>query len=193
MIHERRTCASQDVAAVTAPGVLPQQRDSLANRTRPHRLDETRVQVHIAAEPQHIRVPLDEPRSVTTLHEMPTAMVTMVEMDRVGRLQPVHEPPEIGPRRLHDQMDVVCHEAIEVQPHFKLSDALGEYADEMLAVPILPEDRLPLIASDRHRVYGSFVFDPLWSGHSLILPSPCLPANTLTCILRPGPHSLWPS
>lgn len=125
--------------------------------------------MHVAAQPQDIGVLLDQPGAVAALQEMPATIVTAVEVDGVGRFETVHELPEVGPRRLDHQVDVVGHEAEQVQTRLEPLDALAEHAQKPLAVGVIVEDRPPFVAPGRHVIHGPFVFDPLRPRHTVIL------------------------
>jgi hypothetical protein len=58
----------------------------------------------------------------------------------------VHESTQVRPRGLDRQVDVIAHQAKQVQPHLELLDAFSEPANEALPVGVVPEDGPPLIA-----------------------------------------------
>jgi hypothetical protein len=62
-------------------------------------------------------------------------------------------------------VDVIAHQAKQVQPHLELFDALTEPTKEVLPVGVVPEDRPPLITSGRYMVHGPFILDALRPRH----------------------------
>ncbi|MEN6335925.1 MAG: hypothetical protein ABFE01_16855 [Phycisphaerales bacterium] len=89
-----------------------------------------------------------------------------IEVHGVRRLDAVHELGEVGPRRFEHQVDVVPHEAKQVQPHLESLDALAQHAQKSLAIGVVDEDGPPFVPSGRHMVHGPFVFDPLRPRHA---------------------------
>jgi hypothetical protein len=100
------------------------------------------------------------------------AAVKEVEMDRVRGLEAMHASPEIRPRCLHDQVEVIGQEAEQVQPHLESSHALAQHTQEMLPVGVVAKDLAPLVAAGRHMVHSPFVLDPLRPRHTPILLAP---------------------
>ena len=136
--------------------------------------------MHVAAQPQQVGVPLDQHGPVAALQQVAVPLVAVVEIDRVGRLQPVHEAAEIAPRRLQHQVQVVGHQAEQIQPDLERRHALAQHPQETLPVGVILEDRPPLIAPGRHVVHGPFILDALRSGHVPILPARTAP-QALNC------------
>ncbi len=117
--------------------------------------------MHIAAQTQQIGIAFHEPGRVPALHQMAASPVTPVEVDRVRRFQPVHESAEVGPRRLQHEMNVVGHQAIQVETHLETDHALLQHAQKTLPIGVVPEDVPPFVPSCRHVVHGPFILDPL--------------------------------
>jgi len=92
-----------------------------------------------------------------------------VEIDRVGGLEPMHELSEIGSRRLDDQVEMVGHQAEQVQTHLVSFHALAEDAQEPLTVGVIPKDRSPFVAPSRHMIHGPFILNPLRPRHDTML------------------------
>jgi hypothetical protein len=68
--------------------------------------------------------------------------------------------------RLQDQVQVVAHQAEQVQAYLELRHALAEHAQKTLVVGVVPKDRPPFVAPGRHVIHGPFIRDPLWPRHT---------------------------
>ena len=106
---------------------------------------------------------------------MAAAGVPLIEVDGVRRQEPVHEGSEIRPGRLDHQVEMVAHEAKQVQTHLELPPTLAEHAQKTLVVGVVPKDRPPFVAPGRHVIHGPFIRDPRWPRHAAMLPPPPLP------------------
>ena len=132
--------------------------------------------MNVPAQAKHVGIPFDRAGPVPSLHQMAAPRVATIEIDRVRRLDAMHEGPEIRPRCFHHQMKVVGHQAEQVHTHLETPDTLAQHPEESFPIGIILKDRLPCIAPGRHMVHGPFVLDPLRPCHARILPT-CLPSG----------------
>ena len=70
----------------------------------------------------------------------------------------MHETAEIRLRRFQYEVDVVAHEAEQIEPHVEPPHAVCQRLEEPPAVGILLEDDTPVVAPRRDVVNRTFVF-----------------------------------
>src|SRR5881392_2707159 len=101
----------------------------------------------VAAELQQILITFNDLRFVAPLGHVPDSMVAEIVVDGVSRDQARHEAAKIPAWGLQQQVQVVGHEANQVQPDtvefLRLSQALQKPAP----VRIIAKDKPPLVAT----------------------------------------------
>jgi hypothetical protein len=93
---------------------------------------------------------------------------------RVARFHALHESPQIRGGRFQQKVNMVTHQAKQVQTDSIGFSALGQPEQKPLAVTIISENRLPAIPSDRHMIDRTRKFYSEMSRHSCNLHSKCL-------------------
>ncbi len=112
--------------------------------------------MNIAAQFQNVLILFNKRRSEPSLEQVATVVILSVEVDRVGRLQSMHKTAHIPLRCLHHQVDVVRHQAIEIQANAVKPTALRKLRDKTLAVSVSLEDIAAIVATN-----GNVVDSPL--------------------------------
>ncbi len=93
--------------------------------------------------------------------------VLVVREERVGSVQPLHEPRKVGPRRPCQEMEVVVHQGESVEHDGRRKHAVRELAEEPLPIVIRPKDLLPAVAAAGDVVQGVGEVDSGRSCHDL--------------------------
>ena len=92
--------------------------------------------------------------------------MTPVEEADVRPEQALHALAEIRERGLNDQVDVVTHKAVREQPpSIHLDNALQDH-EEDLAVPVISEDVVAVVAAGKHVVRGTGFFASRLAWHT---------------------------
>ena len=125
------------------------------------------IQDHIAAQLQQMRIAFDENRFVPPLKEVSASTMTEVEPLGVPAIQPLHPRGEIAPRGLEQQMVVVPHQAVRMEPPELIADHSPENRKESIAISIIAKDRRALVSPTRHMINSTFVLKPQRSRHHL--------------------------
>jgi hypothetical protein len=68
-------------------------------------------------------------------------------------------------RGLYQQMIVIAHQDVAVKAKMKVFYRPSEQFQKPLSVPVVPKDRLSLVASGADVVVHSRIFYPQWPGH----------------------------
>ena len=163
------------ICTETAPRIRPQKLPPLGARPFAPRLDRHRVQMHVPAQPQQVRVARNQRRAKPPLHQVAAPAVPEVEVDRVPRQHAAHERAQIPVRRLHQHVPVVAHPAVEEHPHAEILGALRHARRQPLPVTLIHEYRLPRVPPERHMVDRTLELDsqfPRHAGH--ITPNPAV-------------------
>ena len=126
--------------------------------------------MNIAAQFQNVPILLNKRRSEPSLEQVTTVVVLSVEVDRVGRLKSMHKTANISLRCLHHQVDVVCHQAKQIQANAVEPTTLRKLANKTLAVPVSLEDIAAIVATNGNVVNGTLIDDTQWPSHSKTLP-----------------------
>ena len=99
------------------------------------------------------------------LEKVAVSFVPFVKKLGVDTVQLPHAKGEVAIGCFDQKMIVVGHEAVGVtQPIITFIDVLKN-VEEVLAILVVLEDRLLLIAARRNVIYGSRVFYAKWTGH----------------------------
>ena len=97
----------------------------------------------------------------------------------LGRaLQALHPRHQIGFRGFHQQMIVIAHQHVGVEAPAGPAAGLAERFQKAQAVPVIPIDRLSLIAPCHHMIGGSGIFNAQQPGHTgRIIPASPVPTQ----------------
>ena len=85
---------------------------------------------------------------------MPANRVADVESLGVNPQQPFHPQNQVGLGWLHDQMEVMAHQAIGMELPLGLAAGLAQRGQKLLAVFVVPEDVLTLVPTVHHVIHG---------------------------------------
>ena len=126
--------------------------------------------MNIAAQFQNVLILFNKRRSEPSLEQVTTVVILSVEVDRVGRLKSMHKTAHIPLRRFHHQMDVVPHQAIQIQANAVEPTALRKLGDKTLAVSVSLEDIAAIVATNGYVVDGTLIDDTQRPSHSQTIP-----------------------
>ena len=102
----------------------------------------------VSKQGQPVPVLLDEKGLVPPLEQMSGPLMATVEVLRIGRLEPGHDPGKRDLPRLNGQMDVVVHQAVRQHPERELLSVEGQPTQVPRSVCVVPKDVSPLVASN---------------------------------------------
>jgi hypothetical protein len=83
--------------------------------------------------------------------------VQTIRPDGIDAMQSAHAFVQVRIRRLHDEMEMVRHQAICMHLGSSFQAGLGKRLDEVLAIDIIEENILPPISSAHHVINGTGV------------------------------------
>jgi hypothetical protein len=131
----------------------------------------------VAGDFLQIIVRIDQEGMVAALVKMTRAVVTPVEVGRIGDVEVPHEFLEIAPGGLHQQVKVVVHQ--NVGKDLRLIDVSGAFQqiEKSQTVGIGEKDILSVIAATGNMVIGILELNPKWPCHVLT----CI---TLRCFIK---------
>lgn len=154
---------------------LPHRRPITTPRPQPrmrHHLGPHRIEHHIAAEFQEMRLFLHQDGGEAPLQEMPAPLMAAVIGLRVPAIELAHPEREGGLRRFNQEMVVVIHQTIGMtEPAIPIDD-MGEQREEGRAVPVIRHDSLAGIAATGHMVDGTGKFQTKGTSHGGNLAAP---------------------
>jgi hypothetical protein len=147
--------------SAAAPGITVHRR-FVPNHPRSYRI-EMDVITHL---PQiSPSAAIHQKRFVTTAKEMARETVTAIELLRIGAQEPLHPGTQVAARSLYHQVKVIAHQAIGMNlPSRALAGTLDNL-EKQSPIHVIPNDRLPPIASAQDMVNRAGIFYPQWSGH----------------------------
>src|SRR5215831_1016681 len=99
---------------------------------------------------------------------MAAALVSPIKPDAVADIQPLHRAAQVGFGRFQQQMKMVVHEDISVQPGSEALPQLRHQRQEMLPVAIVAVDGLPFVAPSGDMITSSGAFNSQRSRHNCI-------------------------
>jgi len=82
--------------------------------------------------------------------QMPAPPVSAVKPYAVTPIEPLTRPAQVGLAQLDQEMIVIVHQHEGVQTDLETANQLGQQLAEVLPVPVVSEDRPPLIAPRSH-------------------------------------------
>lgn len=116
--------------------------------------------MHIVADRAQIAAgAADELRFVATAEKVAGEFVPMIEPHGVGAEEPFHSGNEIWLGRFDDKMKMVSHEAVCVSLPTGLRASFSPSLEKPLAIKIVTEDILAMIAAAHDVVNRSWEFD----------------------------------
>src|SRR5438876_9178595 len=89
----------------------------------------------------------------------------------VTPIEPLARPAQVGLAQLDQEMIVIVHQHEGVQTDLETADPLGQQLAEVLPVPVVSEDRPPLIAPPGHMIPASYSLNSQWPCHGRDLAS----------------------
>ena len=124
------------------------------------------VQVNVATQLKQVGILVDKQRLVASLKEVAGAAVPAIEVLRVGAAQLPHGARQVGVRGRDQQMVVVAHEHISMQPQAMAMNDAGQALQEARAIALIAVDRLALITARRDVVEGPRKLHSKWPRHT---------------------------
>jgi hypothetical protein len=122
--------------------------------------------MHVTAQFQKITVRFHYNGLKTPLIKVPRSSVSAVEVGRVGYIEMPHEFREICFGGLNDQVEMVGHEDVGVQPDLINFQGSLEFLQKCSTVGIVAEDFSSFIATAGNVVKGVWVVNPKRSCHA---------------------------
>src|SRR5687767_8210044 len=113
---------------------------------------------------------------------MTNALVSAIEPDDITYIEPLHGPGEIGGRRLGQQMIMIVHQHVGMQPHLEAVHPVAEQTHEMLAVALIAENGALLVATSGQMVPQAGMVDTKQSRHVETLRRPALRSRQLLIV-----------
>ena len=110
------------------------------------------IQVQVSAQIQQVFISLHQPRPIAALRQVTAALVAFIKIHRVGCNQTAHEVAEVTKRSLHQQVEMIRHEAKQIEAHSVGLHSPCQALQKPFPVPIVHENDLPGIAAYRHVV-----------------------------------------
>src|ERR1035441_1123319 len=154
----RRPC---QILRIAAPG-KSRQRLFRLEHLRPRR-----IQVNVGAD--HLKgtrtLCLHRHRLISALKQMPKELMPAVVALGVGPLQPFHPGHQVAFWRLHQQMIMVAHQHVGMNPKAGLLARFAQRLQESLAVLIILENLLPVSPTGHHVIGRPRILDANRPGH----------------------------
>ena len=113
--------------------------------------------MNIAAQFHNVLILFNKRRSEPSLEQVTTVIILSIEVDRVGRLESMHKTAHIPLRCLHHQVNMVRHQAIQIQANAVKPTALRELGDKTVSVSL--EDIAAIVATNGNVVDGTLIDD----------------------------------
>ena len=92
-------------------------------------------------------ISLNELRAVAAFKEVATVVVALVEPAAVAAMEPLDSEPEVRTRGLHEQVNVVAHQAVGQTPPLKLPHHGAQQAEVGQPIAVIDEDALLPVAA----------------------------------------------
>ena len=146
---------------IAAPGIASP-RLARSNQFRSHR-----IQVHVITHRfQVTRIGgVDAQRLASTAEQVTEKAMPPVIAAGVSSQEPPHARGQIGPRCLHDQIEMIAHQTERMDLPFGLRTDFAQRRQKKSAVLIVDKNSLPLIASIHHVINRSLKLDPKFPRH----------------------------
>lgn len=123
------------------------------------------IHVYIAGEPLGVSVRLDEDAFESSLKKVSEAILTLIMICRISRIDKVHDLRQIAAGRLGHKMKMILHKAIGVEAGLVRFARFRKAIQEAQAVQVAEKDCLFSIPPGRDVVECAFIFDPELSCH----------------------------
>ena len=104
-------------------------------------------------------------RFVSASKEMAPQTVSAIELLSVGTQQPLHAGAQIAPRRFHNEMKMVIHEAIGVNLPPSPPAGPGQQLKEELPIGVMSKDCFAPVTTAKHVIDRARILDAQRSGH----------------------------
>lgn len=128
-----------------------------------------RIEVNIAHELKEIGIGVDQQGFISSLEEVsgPGARI----IDPLGEPQGeiLHNPGERDVIHLHNQMEMVAHQAEGMNTAMEFLDSMLEDQIEAITVAIVEEDRIASVAAEDDVIESGRVMDAKSTGHAGII------------------------
>ena len=105
------------------------------------------VEVDVFDEPTGVGVGFDELGFEAALEEVSAAAVAVVEADGVSDLEPADGLAEVCPWSFQDEVIMVRHQTVGVEPDAEAFDHFGQCVEETVAVMVVAEDGLAFVTA----------------------------------------------
>ena len=145
--------------------------------------------MNVAAQFQNVLILFNKRRSEPSLEQVTTVVILSIEVDRVGRLESMHKTAHIPLRCLHHQVNMVRHQAIQIQANAVKPTALRELGDKTVSVSVSLEDIAAIVATNGNVVDGTLIDDTQRPSHSQTIPGDLGFDNTELKFLRVDPKA----
>jgi hypothetical protein len=123
------------------------------------------VEVNVPSQRQQIPITLHQFGFVASSIQMPGAIMLGVEPDRIGRIELVHERTQVCSGGFNQQMKMVGHEGVGIEPDMMSGNVFIQYIEKSLAVAVLMKNLLPPGAAGRYVIDGAFELYAEYSSH----------------------------
>src|SRR5665213_3130291 len=113
-----------------------------------------RIEMGVIAHSAQIPVPapFDHPRLVSPAKNVAAQIVPVIEPVGVGAQKPAHPSDQVGLWRFDHQMKMIFHQTKGVNLESGFLASLGQSLDEIMTIPIIPEDGSPAIPPAEHMI-----------------------------------------
>jgi hypothetical protein len=125
-----------------------------------------RIERYVPEHLKQVAILLDEARAVATREQGPDPLMPSVVSLGVAAPQPRHAPREGGPRRLHQQVEVVRHQAVRQTAPVEALDRPPQNVQEGASVAIVCIDRTSCDSTRRYVIDAVSDYQPKWTGHA---------------------------
>ncbi|HEY6640549.1 MAG TPA: hypothetical protein VIZ63_00275 [Povalibacter sp.] len=103
----------------------------------------------VAKQLQQVSVSVDNDGVIAFLEQMAGGVQMALNGASVSTRDPQHETPERNITHLHEQVNMVCHQAVGMQPRSESLDHLGSDFVKEISIRRLEEDVLAMVATQR--------------------------------------------
>jgi hypothetical protein len=91
--------------------------------------------------------------------------VSAIEQLSVGTQQSLHAGAQVAPRRFHNQMKMITHQAIGVNLPPSSPAGLGQQLKEELPIGVMSKDCFAPVTTAKHVIDRARILDAQRSGH----------------------------
>jgi hypothetical protein len=130
------------------------------------------IQMDVAGQVEQIAIAAYRGSMEAPLHQMPRPAMLGVEIQRIGRLEPVHKHTQIRSGGFDQQVEMVRHQAIQIETNSVLFRRFAQPLHKSPAIRIVQEYRCPGHATLRHMIEPPLKLDASLSRHGHIFHHP---------------------